>query len=68
MPEHAGKKLKSKKDGCNNKDNEAAVQKRVSSEIKALRAKKAKLVADAATAVSNVEQELSQLKAVSSTK
>jgi len=60
--------LKSKRDECKNKDNEAAAQKRVASEIKTLEAKKAKLVADATTAVSNVEQELNQLKAACSTK
>jgi len=60
--------LKSKRDECKNKDNEAAVQKRVASEIKTLEAKKAKLFADATTAVSNVEQEFNQLKAACRTK
>ena len=60
--------LKAKKDGCNNEKNEAAAKKRVASAIKDLEAKKAKLVADAATAVSNVEQELNELKAVCSMK
>jgi hypothetical protein len=49
---------------CKN-EKEMTSQKRLASEIKSLEAKKAKLITDAATAVSNIEQELSQLKSKS---
>jgi len=68
VPEHVGKKRWNQKDECKIKDNEAAAQKRIASEIKTFEAKKAKLVADATTAVSNVEQELNQLKTACRTK
>jgi hypothetical protein len=50
------------------KEKDLSSQKRLASEIQNLEAKKAKLVSDAANAVSNIEMELSQLKSLCSNK